>query len=307
MTSLRVRRDQAQSIVVVVALLALSLVMPGCRIPGTAASGSTFQYVATIPPMGMVLREVVGERGAVDVLLPSGASAHTFEPRPSDARRAAGAAVFHVGRDLDAWAARLPARAHIAVLDLLPESSRRPFPGRGDEHGHEHGGMDPHFWTDPLTVRALLPALAEELGRLDPEGRAVYRGNAERFASDLQSLHEELAETLRPVCGRRVALFHPSFHYLFHRYGIVASAVLEPAPGKEPTARYVKEVIATLRETEASAVFTEPQLPRRPAEVVAEATRLPLGELDPLGGGPGRTTYADLMRYNAKEIRRAVR
>jgi ABC-type Zn uptake system ZnuABC Zn-binding protein ZnuA len=277
--------------------------LAGCHSRG-GADGSV-RYVATIPPLGAILREVVGNRGQVEVLLPPGASPHTFEPSPSDARRASGATVVYVAQHVDDWAARIPAKNHLATLDLLPESFRRGFTAMpGDDH---IGGTDPHFWTDPLAVQALLPALVKRLAELDPGGRAAYEANASRFHRKLQALHDELRETLKPVRGQRVALFHPSFNYLFARYGIVCAAVVEVLPGKEPTARNVERMIGTLRRTGARAVFTEPQLPRKPAEILAEGAGIPVGELDPLGGEPGRMTYADLLRFNARALRECVK
>lgn len=277
--------------------------MVGCqRQPGRSVP---VRYVATIPPLGAILREVVGSRGEVEVLLPPGASPHAYEPNPSDLRRASDATVVSVSPQVDAWAAAIPARYHVSSLDLVPVAYRRDLPPSA--HGDSHtAGTDPHFWTDPLAVKALLWPLAERLGQLDPAGLAVYRANAKRFALKLQALHEELRETLAPVRGGSVALFHPSFNYLFARYGIVCAAVVEVIPGKEPTARDVQRIVGTLRRTGARAVFTEPQLPRQPAQVIANAAGVPVGELDPLGGEPGRETYAELLRYNAEALRKCA-
>jgi ABC-type Zn uptake system ZnuABC Zn-binding protein ZnuA len=54
------------------------------------------------------------------------------------------------------------------------------------------------------------------------------------------------------------------------------------------------------------AVFTEPQLARRPAEVVAEAGGVPVFEIDPLGGVPGKMRYEELIRSNAKVLNEAL-
>jgi len=53
-------------------------------------------------------------------------------------------------------------------------------------------------------------------------------------------------------------------------------------------------------------VLTEPQLARRPAEVVAEAAGVRCYEMDPLGGVPGRETYSELLRYNARVLVEAL-
>ena len=51
----------------------------------------------------------------------------------------------------------------------------------------------------------------------------------------------------------------------------------------------------------------QPQLPRRAVDVVAEAAGIKSGLVDPMGGVPGRTTYEELMRWNARALAEALR
>ena len=262
------------------------------------------RFVATVLPAAYILRAVVGDSAAVAVLLPAGASPHTYEPRPSDVDAAQRArALFFVSPLLDGWAARLPARRHDELLALVPAPMRRPL----EEPAHGDQTVDPHFWTDPRTVAAMLPALADTLCAIDRARCAGYREHAAQFADTLRALDAELAARLAPLRGRAVVLFHPSFGYMLARYGIAIAGVIEPSPGKEPTPKDVEALAGAIRRTGAAVVFTESQLPRRPAAVVAEVAGVRLAELDPLGGVPGRDSYTALMRYNAAVLRRSVR
>jgi zinc transport system substrate-binding protein len=271
----------------------------GVVIAARAAVASS-GYVATIHPLAAILRELVPDATRVQELVPPGASPHTFEPRPSDLRGVQSArALFFVSSELDGWAARMPAGRKIAVLDRIPPEDRLPSAPDGK-------GTDPHFWTDPLTVKALLPGLLRTLCGLDRPGCAAYATGARRFRATLRSLDAEVATLLAPVRGRAVLLFHPSFQYLLARYGLVMAGSIEPSPGKEPTPKYIEEVVRTVQRLGVRSVFTEPQLPPRPAEVVAEAAHVAVHVLDPNGGVAGRETYADLIRYNARVLREAL-
>ena len=274
-------------------------------------------YVATINPLGAILEELVAGRGDVLVLLAPGASPHTYEPKPSDAVSTARArALFLVGIELDGWAARLDARDRVELALRMPPETLRSFPALCTSHGdhdhshHEHDdisfGLDLHFWSDPILVRGLVPLSVTELVRLDPEGAAVYTANGEKFMQSLTELDAEVAALLAPVKGQSVIQFHPSLNYLLARYGLENAGAVEPAPGREASPRYLQQVVATLRSHRIRALFTEPQLSPRPAEAVAEASGLPLFQLDPLGGVPGRRTYAELIRYNAQTLREAL-
>lgn len=263
-------------------------------------------YAATVHPLVEILRALTAGRAEVIGLLPPGASSHTYEPRPSEARLSERAlTLFYVSPQLDAWAAQLPARSHTAVLELIPHDELHSF----DAHDHDatHPVIDPHFWSDPLVVRAAIPGLVQRLSELDPDGSSVYRANGEKLSSELTSLDSEIRAQLgEHVHGKPVILFHPSLLYFLRRYGIEYAGSIEPSPGKEATPSYVMEMTAMIREKNVRAIFTEPQLARRPAEIVAESAKVPLFELDPNGGVPGRETYAELMRYNASVLKRAL-
>jgi zinc transport system substrate-binding protein len=277
-------------------------------------TGSELQYVTTIHPLKAILNELCAGRAEVLRLVGPGLSPHTYEPRPADVRQASQAlALFYVADDIDGWAARVPAATRIELAPLVPEPRRLAWNAHehGADDGHDHGAAswNTHFWSNPLLVREMLPALTEHLTALDPEGAEVYRANAMRFGDALETLDAALRETLSPVAGRAIAVFHPSWDYFLDRYGIPIAGVVEPFPGKEATPRYLEELSRHLVEADIYAVCTEPQLPRRPAEVVAEACNaagperpVRICEIDPNGGVPGRESYAELLRHNAAQL-----
>lgn len=245
-------------------------------------------FAGSIGPLSAILDELTSPRARVECVLPAGASPHTYAARPSDVRKIERGTLFWVAPQLDGWAVRLPAARKIEVLPLLPKEFRLGWEGMHDEHDeHEKGGgdaanIDPHFWTDPLTIKALLPALVVKLSEIDPTGARIYRANAERMSARLDALDRELLKILAPVRGRPVVLFHPSFRYLMRRYNLPLAAVIEPAPGKEPGPRGMMELVTRVKSAKAHALFTEPQLPRHVAEAVAESAGVPLYELNPL-------------------------
>lgn len=276
----------------------------GCA-PSQGPTGPHF--VATIEPLAMILSELAGERAEVVRLVPRGASPHAFALRPSTARVAeASLGLFYVDESLDGWAATLPARRKFAVFSMLPGSARAHEDAKSIEARHP-AGHNPHFWTDPMMVQALVPHLVEVLSDSDPEGSEIYRRNGRRFADELNQLHLEIDTLLEPIEGMSVVVFHPSWTYFLDRYGIEIAAEIESSPGKEPTARHLKAVIDAAQAHAASVILTEPQLPARPAEVIAEAAGLALLELDPLGGAEGPATYAEWLRDSAHRLLEALR
>lgn len=287
--------------------LTLTLVAAAGQI---ATAAERPRFATTFFPLTAILEEVVHGRAELVTILPPGASAHNFEPTPSDLAVAQKAqALFFASESLDGWAVRIPGPKRIEIFPLVPVAARRPNLEAGDED-HDHaasGGVsgDPHFWTDPLLVRDILPALVSQLAALDPGGAPIYRKNAEDFARRLTQLNARLAQELAPLKGRPVLLYHASFQYFLTRYGLKLAGVVELSPGKEPTPRQLKGLIDLARREKTKVVFWEPQLPKRPAEVLAESAGLQTATLDPIGGVPGRMTYEELLLWNGVALRTA--
>lgn len=276
--------------------------------------GSQPRYVTTIHPFKVIIKAVVGEQAEVYGMLPPGASPHTYELRPSDIRKVEAATGLIIGgKNLDDWALKFKSTHKIELINLVPSNfliqiendQNQEHPVKEQNHHHAYG-VDPHFWTDPLTVKAILPALTDSLCALDPEGCEIYRENSRIFASSLDSLHAKIDKMFAPISGRSVMLPHPFFQYFLKRYGLKVTGLIEKIPGIEPSPKEIKEIIRQVDRDRVQAIFTHPQLPDRAAKLVAEATGIKLYELDPLGGVAGRQTYDELLMYNAKIVFEAL-
>jgi ABC-type Zn uptake system ZnuABC Zn-binding protein ZnuA len=276
----------------------------------TVAAGAPLRVVATIQPLAMIAREVGGARIEVSVLVPPGASPHTFEPQPGDLARLADAVLLlEAGAGLDAWVRRLAlavARRPAAFV-LIDAPGLDPLPAAG---GHADTGerRDPHAWLDPIRVReAVVPALAARLAELDPEGRADYERAAREAGERLGALDAEVRATLSGR-GRHFVAFHAAWRYFAARYGLEEVGVVEEAPGEEPTPRELARLVARARAARVPAILVEPQLSPRVAEALASELGARIVRVDPNGDptDPERDTYPELMRWNARAFASAL-
>jgi ABC-type Zn uptake system ZnuABC Zn-binding protein ZnuA len=95
-------------------------------------------------------------------------------------------------------------------------------------------------------------------------------------------------------------------NYFFNRYGIRSLGAIEMAAGREPTPRELERLAQTMRLEGVKVVITEPQLPRDAVAAVAQMTGATIVEMDPIGGVPGRETYEELLRFNARSLADAL-
>ena len=272
---------------------------------GRGAAGVQTRPVAaaTIAPLASLAAQVAGSGWDVVTVIPPGVSPHVFEPGPRDVKRLAKARiVVTVGAGYDAWAAGLVAAcaARAVVHDAgASVGVRANGPREGAEDGDGVIGRDPHWWLAPRRAAAALPPLAEAFARIDPAGADGYRARAAGAARSLAALDEELARELAPVRGRAVVATHNSWTYFLAAYGLVNGGSIEPVPGREPSPRDMRALIDLVRERQIPALFTEPQFPLSAARVVAGDAGVRLVLADPIGGVPGRETYAEILRFDA--------
>jgi zinc transport system substrate-binding protein len=177
----------------------------------------------------------------------------------------------------------------------------------GEHHEHHHGGLDPHFWLDPVRMIEAVDLMVTAFIRLDPAAADSFRSRGDEVKRSLRALDERLRAERATFTRDTIITFHGSFGYFADRYNLHIAAVVEPSPGREPTARYLAEVLAVIAATHPAALFSEPQLDPRPAQVIAQDARLPLFELDPVGGTEGVATYEELMLHNGSVLARALR
>lgn len=253
--------------------------------------------VATITPLGFLLEELGGERVAVRVLLPPGASPHAFEPRPADVAAVAGAGVFvQAGPGVDAWAARLAVAEGPEPLVLGAALGR-------------HAPPDPHFWLDPIAVRdGALPVLERALAAADPAGRGHYAERRRAFAHALTALDAEIRAGFAGIQRRPLVPTHAAWGAFAARYGIPLHGPVQHRAAEEPTPRTLAALAATAKSGGAVAVLVEPQLSDAAAEALAEALGVPAVMADPNGDprDPARGSYAALLRFDAAAFRRAL-
>jgi ABC-type Zn uptake system ZnuABC Zn-binding protein ZnuA len=263
----------------------------------------------------MLVREIGGDRVEVAVLVPPGASPHTFEPQPSDVAALARAALLvEAGAGLDGWVRALAA----AATPAPPRATVADAPGLGllaasGAHAEAEAAaaaphVDPHVWLDPIRVRdAVVPALLAALVSADPEGRAGHEERARAFQTQLGELDADVRRTLAGR-GTRFVAFHAAWRYFAARYGLEEVGVVEEAPGEEPAPRALAALVTRARAAGVPAILVEPQLSPRVAQVLAAEFGATTVLVDPNGDptDPERSSYASLMRFNARAFARAL-
>jgi len=291
---------------------------------GKKAGSGKPKVAVSIFPLYDVTRRIAGDRFEVMLVLPPGKSEHGYDPTPKEIARLQGAKLgVAVGLDMDGWVEniirsaggakvlRVGDKVKTMAIDVAPiEDEAAEAAGGHHEEEHEHekvGAPDPHVWLDPERMTTIVDAIAAELTSIDAEGKDTFAKNAEAVKTSLKNVDAALATRSKAWTKHTIVTFHGSMAYFAKRYGLRIAAVVEPIAGKEPTATYIAEVIAAIKRNQAAALFIEPQLDRGPGDTIAREAGIPLGELDPVGGVPGRDSYEALLTWNADQLEKALK
>ncbi|WP_068808593.1 metal ABC transporter substrate-binding protein [Thauera phenolivorans] len=310
-------------------LVLSAALLSGVVLGSAPARAEPLRVSVSFSILGDFVRQVGGERVAVDTLVGVDEDAHAFQPRPSDARRL-GAAQLVVtnGLGFDDWVARLARsagyRGRVLVasegIDTLAkqddddhgtdeEDAHR---DREDGDDHDPGGIDPHAWQSVANAERYVANIAAALAELDPAGASHYRDNAARYRGELKALDAEIRAAFAaiPAERRKVVSSHDAFAYFARAYGVDFLAPVGVSNNAEPTAQGVARLIRQLRADKIPAVFIENVAdPRLIERIRAESGARVGGTLysDALSAAGGAAPdYLTMMRHNLRTIVEAI-
>jgi zinc transport system substrate-binding protein len=173
-----------------------------------------------------------------------------------------------------------------------------------DEHGHDHGGVDPHAWLDPGNGKHWLDVISTELARLDPENSALYLENAAKGKADIDEAVKDISAELQSAKSTRFVVLHDAYHYFEGRFGIHAVGAISLSDASDPSPARVQSIQKNVQDLEVTCVFSEPQFNVDIVATVIENSQANSAVLDPLGVGleTGQGFYVKLLRDISGEI-----
>ena len=277
--------------------------------------------IASIFPLADMIQQVGGDHVEVTFVLPAGASPHTFEPKPSLLKKFSTARIFFmVGAGLEFWAEKF--------IDLTGPGLMTVVLSEGvdliDTTGHTHKNYDrhkkfadsedrstianPHIWLDPVIAKSMAKKIMDALCEIDHQHLTYYKQRGQNYLKELDKLHRRIEATVASFKIKKYVSFHASWDYFARRYGLESVGVIEAAPGRNPTPIQIKNIVAMIKKYHIRAVFAEPQLNARAAEIIAREADVKALFLDPMGGSKQKNvhSYIDLMSYNIGVFKEAM-
>ncbi|GAA3653665.1 zinc ABC transporter substrate-binding protein [Nocardioides ginsengisoli] len=290
-----------------VTVSSLALLASGCSAFSDTADDGKVEVAAAFYPLAYVADRVTHGTGAeVSLLTQPGKEPHDLELTVKETAElsAADLVVYESGfqpavDDAVAQNATGSTLDATKVVDPVPLDHEH----HDESAGHDHGGLDPHFWQDPLRLATLGDAMAERLAKIDPKHAPDYRTNAKGLHDDLTALDASYAAGLRDCKRDTIVVSHDAFGYL-EKYGLHVASIVGLSPEAEPTAAVLGQLQELIRTEGITTVFSEPLEPAL-GEGLAHDLGLTNGTLDPVEGltsADSKDDYLSLMKANLKTL-----
>lgn len=254
--------------------------------------------LVSVAPYKLFIEKIAGDTVDVSLMVPAGASAHTYEPTPRQMIAAGKAtAWFTIGESFEGRA--IPAlKAHhpdMAIVDLrqgVDMIAADPLTGCCCCHANS---QDLHIWLSPKQVQIQARTIALALSKLFPQNQARYQEGLNQLLNELKALNEQISEQLLPLKHRLILVSHPAYAYFCRDYGLQQMSI--EFEGKDPTPLQLTNLLNQARAAHIKKVFIQPQYNNKGAKLFAKELGAEIITLDPYS-----EHYFDSMREIAKQF-----
>jgi manganese/zinc/iron transport system substrate-binding protein len=276
-----------------------------------------YKAVATVGMIADVVRNVAGDKAAVDGLIGEGVDPHLYKPTRSDVVALNGAdVVFYNGLMLEGKMADVLVRAArggrsvYAVTEAILDQGDYVLT---DESEH----YDPHVWMDVKGWIRATHVITQSLGEFDPNNKEFYLLNGAEYAKELQRLDQYALKAIGSIPeGQRVLVTaHDAFNYMGRAYGLEVRGIQGLSTESEAGVKDIEALVSFLVEHSIPAVFVETSVADKNVRALVEGAGarghdLTIGGTlfsDAMGStGSYEGTYVGMIDHNITTIVRAL-
>lgn len=247
-----------------------------------ATQQTTPRVLVSIAPYRTLVERIAGDKVEVQVMVPPGASAHTYDPSPKQMMRAGEADLwFTLGESFEEKARKAMEtyNPNLRIIDL-----REGIPLLQSHCTHSHSdnckeGADPHLWLSPKVAREQVRLITNALSARYPESTATFQSNAAALDKDLQALDAKIQEITKNAPQRTLMVSHPAYGYFARDYGFRQLPI--EFEGKDPSPKQLGRLFEEAKNQKIHKIYVQPQHSAKGARLIAQQIGAEVVVLDP--------------------------
>ena len=259
-------------------------------------NASTQELTVNILPQKYFVEKIVKDKFTINVMVKPGASPHNFEPKPSQMKSLVASKVYFLIGDATEknWIEKFKQNAKntlfvdttigVEKIEMAKheheEVAQHDHKKDEKDEEHDHSGLDPHIWLDPVLVKIQAKNIYEAMIKIDSANSDFYKTNYEEFLKELETLDSNIKTILAPHKDKAFMVFHPSWGYFAKRYELEQISI--EIEGKEPKPNELVELIEESKKHDIKIVFVSPQFSQKSAQAISKNIGANVVAIDPL-------------------------
>lgn len=297
-------------------ILIVFLLIPLVACSGVGDDNGKLKIVVSLFPHYDFVRQIVGDKAEVTLLLQPGTESHTYDPSAVDIYTITSSDIFiYTGKNMEAWAERVISslgKNGPAVVDTSSGIELIIPDGHDEGEEHEHAS-DPHIWLNPIYAGKMVDTISDAICKADPDNAEYYKTNATNYKKELVRLDSDIKNAVDVAKGDTL-VFGGRFAYIyfFERYDLhYKTAYKTCSTETEPSLTTIYEISQYINDNGISYVFKEELSEGKVAGSISEQTgaqvltfstahNVTKSEFD------SGITYIDIMRNNLEAIKKAL-
>ena len=294
----------------------LSIFLIGCKDP--KAKDGKFHIVTTTSMITDLVKNVGGDQVEVEGLMGAGVDPHLYKASEGDVSKLATAdMILYNGLHLEGKLVEVFEKMKKQKINTAAISDAL---DKKDLIGSTHfaSNYDPHIWFDIENWEKITLYIAEKLSEAQPENKAIFTANAQKYLQELKTLKQELTAEIAtlPEDQRRLVTAHDAFNYFGKAFKFEVVGLQGLSTATEAGVQDVQKTAAYIIDHKVKSVFIESSVPRRTVEALQAAVnsknhQVKIGGTlysDALGNpGSPEGTYIGMFKYNVHTIVEALK
>ncbi len=240
----------------------------------------THTVLVSVAPHKFFIDQIAGDTVNVILMVPAGASAHTYEPTPRQMIAASKADIwFRIGESFEDKAIQALKSYHpnLQVVDLREGLNLITDPTH--VCSHHKGCADLHFWLSPRMAKQQAETITHALKAAYPNNASLYQQRLEKFLKELEDLDKEIMAKLAPLKNRTIMVSHPAYGYFVRDYDLKQVSI--EFEGKDPTPQQLTRILDEARNSQIKKIYVQPQYSSKGAYLIAREIGALVIVLDP--------------------------
>lgn len=260
-------------------LTSIIFLLVGCSSKST--NDNQINIAVSIGPEEAFVNAVLGDKGTVTTVIPSGFSPANYQPSPKELEHISDADLYFsigvaaennilpkiISNDTKVISLKDSSENEYPILYLDNHSHKDDEPSE-NEKNETNQVIDPHLWMSPKRVIVMVNTIKEALSDIDPDNKDYYLDNAENYLASLEELDTYIKEAVKNSALKNFIIYHPSLGYFADDYGLTMMVIEED--GKSATIETMTRVIDFAQEHDIKVIFYQQEFDSKQATVIAD-------------------------------------